>query len=240
MAAGGGGGRGGLGWAILVAALAVPGFLFYNWWSHLKAEHDHAISVKASKRVDGGVFQTPPPMTGRLVNPMASSTAVPTGFPPIAETARMPATAAGTVSSGTVSAGAALPATSSGTPSGAAPAAATIVLSRDPMMSPLDAVRLREAALAEEERLRALAEAKHPRARRAKRMQPVESRIELQGIVAKSDGNNLAIINGSTVGRGESIEVDNYPGKVRILKITSSEVTLDYKGRKFTLSMSAE
>ena len=79
MAGGPNGGRGGLGWVILAAALAVPGFLFYNWWSHLKAERDHAFSAKASKLAAGGVFQTPPPAAGRLVNPMAASTAAPAG-----------------------------------------------------------------------------------------------------------------------------------------------------------------
>ncbi|MBI3566421.1 MAG: hypothetical protein HY079_14600, partial [Elusimicrobia bacterium] len=78
--------RGGVGWAILAVALAVPGFLFYNWWSHLKAEHDKGVAAKASKRLEGGVFQTAP--AGRLVNPIAPSTAAAPGAP------RPPATAA--------------------------------------------------------------------------------------------------------------------------------------------------
>ena len=95
--------------------------------------------------------------------------------------------------------------------------------------------------MAEQERLRALAEANHPYQRHAQRVQPpIESRIELQGIVAKADGDNLAIINGATVNPGESIAIENYPGKVRILRITSSVVTLDYKGRRFKLRVNTE
>jgi hypothetical protein len=259
-------GRGGLGWLILAAALAVPGFLFYNWWSHLKAEHDHAISAKASKRADGGVFQTPPPMSGRLINPMAPSTSAAAGFPdPVAGmrpgastgTAVAAATAAGVTSPAAASIVAAAPAILGTAPSAPphaaaaipAPAAvvlstaATIVLSRDPMMSPLDAVRLREAAQAEADRLAALDAASHPRPQKRHKkpvQSPIETKIELQGIVAKADGDNLAIINGSTINPGETFTVERYEGKVRVVRITSSEVTLEYKGRKIKLSVNAE
>ena len=259
------GGKGGLGWLILAAALAVPGFLFYNWWSHLKAERDHAISAKASKRADGGVFQTPPPLAGRLVNPMAPSTGAPAGFAPAPGTASTsapagfaPATAmtpaamsapnpsalpmAGAAPAGTMPAALSTGAVSA-SPGAVVASTATIVLSRDPMMSPMDQVRLQEAVLAEEARLRALADANRPQAKRVvkKKVQPpIESKIELQGIVAKSDGDNLAIINGATVNPGESFTVDNYKGKVKVLKITSSEVTLDYNGRKIKLNVNVE
>jgi len=49
----------GLGWAILAAALAVPGFLFYNWWSHLKTDRDHAILRQGDQARRRRVFQTP-------------------------------------------------------------------------------------------------------------------------------------------------------------------------------------
>ncbi len=207
MAAGWGAGRVGFGWAILVATLAVPGFLFYNWWSHLKAERDHAISTKAGKRADGGVFQAPPSRAGRLINPMASAAVA-----PAAQAAPAPASAAS-----------------------APPLSTTSAVSaplRDPMISPLDAVRLREAALAEEYRLRSLA-----RGRRSETpaSASIGSRIELQGIVAKSGGGSLAIINGSTVRPGQSISIANEPGKVKVLKITSLEVTLEHQGRTFKL-----
>ena len=68
--AGTGSARGGLGWVILVVALAVPGVLFYNWWSHLKADREKTVAAKARGRVpDGGVFLSSP--NNKLVNPMA-------------------------------------------------------------------------------------------------------------------------------------------------------------------------
>lgn len=70
--------KGGLGWAILAAALAIPGLLFYNWWSHLKAERQKSISQKARGRVpETGVFAPPAPDAGKLVNPVSASTAAP-------------------------------------------------------------------------------------------------------------------------------------------------------------------
>jgi len=271
MAASPVGARGGLGWVILAAALAVPGFLFYNWWSHLKAERDHSISAKASKLAAGGVFQTPPPAAGRLVNPMAS-TAAPAGAPPVlagtastsAPAGAAPALAAvapalpgpggapGAVPGSALAvapAAAAALTPASGAAAGAAPAAAmtastnTITLTRDPMMSPMDLVRLREEQLAKEAQERALAEANKPKpehVHRAPKQKPIETKIELQGIVAKADGENLAIINGSTVNPGESFTVDGYKGRVKVLKITSSEIMLEHNGRKFRLSVNVE
>jgi hypothetical protein len=248
-------GRGGLGWVVLAVALAVPGGLFYNWWSGLKAEHDHAISIKASKQAGSGVFQTSPPQTGHLINPMAASTSAPAGFPP-AVAAQTAPTAAGAMPTAAGAMPTAPAGTLATTPAGTKPltmpgtssavalsTVSTVVLSRDPMMSPLDAVRLQEAALAEEARLAELAEASkpHPVAKRKiKKQAPIETKIELQGIVAKADGDNLAIINGSTINPGESFEVDNYKGKVKVLKITSSEVVMAYEGRKFKLSVNTE
>jgi len=247
MKAAGGAAKGGLGWAILAAALAVPGFLFYNWWSHLKTDRDHSISSKASKRADGGVFQTPPPSAGRLINPMASSTSAPAGIVPVAPVV---AAAPPPPTSGGTRPARAIPATTmfaGATPSAAAATVAlstssTIVLPRDPMMSPMDAVRLQEAALAEEERQRELERARHPHVKRAVKVvqKPIESHIELQGISSTPDGDNLAMINDSRVRAGESFSLRNYPGKIRVLKITETEVTLDYKGRKFKMRVNAE
>ncbi|HEX4048509.1 MAG TPA: hypothetical protein VH309_11770 [Elusimicrobiota bacterium] len=246
-----GSGKGGVGWAILAAALAVPGFLFYNWWSHLKTEREHSISAKAIQRADGGVFQTPPPSAGRLINPIASSTGAPAGAAPRTPPPSVTAAPAGMRPAGTLVAMApAAAARPAPMPGQAAPASsavalstgATIVLPRDPMMSPLDLVRLQEAAQEEADRLAALAAANQPHYYRPVRhVQPkIETRLDLQGIVAKADGDNLAIINGSTVGPGESFSVPNYKGKVRVLKITSSEVTLEYNRRKFKLTVNAE
>jgi hypothetical protein len=249
------GGRGGIGWLILAAALAVPGFLFYNWWSHLKTEHDHSVSQNARKRAEGGVFD-PAPSAGRLVNPMAS-TAAPAGLPTSGAAAKASTAPGLAVASAATLPPAAVPVPGAVKPSAAGgdapPPAATIavssdttvVLPRDPMMSPLDLVRIQEAALEAEEAKRRLEEEAHrkhegPRKPKPKVLKPVETHIELQGIVAKPDGENLAIINGSTVNPGDKFSVDGYTGKVAVLKITSSEVILQYQGRKFRMSVNAE
>jgi hypothetical protein len=244
MASEGGGARGGLGWVILAAALAVPGFLFYNWWSHLKAEHDRGVSAKARTRAEGGVFQASP-TAGRLINPMSPSTSAPAGFPPPAAGQSVAPGLASAPPPGAVPA-APMPQTISAAPGAVAmSSAATVVLPRDPMMSPLDMVHVQEAEIEAAARLQALADAAAQRGRPYRRppppkQKPIETRIELQGIVAKADGDNLAIINGATVNPGEKFSVEGYAGKVLILKITSAVVTLEYKGRKIKLSVNTE
>jgi hypothetical protein len=263
--------RGGVGWAILAVALAVPGFLFYNWWSHLKAEQAKAVAAKAHSRLEGGVFQTPA-AGGRLVNPMsASSGTVANGGVAPAAAATTPATAqaAGMAPKPTPTPNPAAPVATTATPAAAAsstaappvPAAAssasaqsasavsttTITLSRDPMMSPMDLVRIRENEVrqAEEaERIRREAEeAKRPhpqKARAVKKEKPIQTYIELQGIVATPDGATLAIVNGATVNEGESFTVEGHSGKVKVLRISSSDVTFEYKEKRFKMSVSAE
>lgn len=271
MAGTAGGSKNGMGWAILAAALAVPGFLFYNWWSHLKAEHDRGVSAKARGRLpEGGVFQTPSPAGGRLVNPMASTaTAVavataaavpgspalaakPTTPPATSAPAAAPATPVASAATPAVPPAAAAPGVSPtpavpgapATAAGVAPSTSTVVLPRDPMMSPMDIVRLREEELArirhEEEMRRALAERNRPKPKIVHREPPPETKIDLQGIVETPDGAGLAIVNGSTVKSGESFVAEGLQGKVRVVRITSSEVTFEYKGKRFKKGVSAE
>lgn len=238
--------RGGVGWAILAVALAVPGFLFYNWWSHLKAEHDKGVAAKASKRLEGGVFQTPP--ATRLVNPISPSTAAAPG-------AARPAAGVAMAANGPAGAPPATPAPAAPAPVKAAAAvdplavstaAATITLSRDPMVSPMDLVRIREEEVrkAEEaERIRREAEeAKNRRTRKREppKEKPIERSIELQGIVATPEGATLAIVNGATVNEGESFVVEGHSAKVKVVRITASIVTFEYKKRLFKMSVNAE
>ncbi len=268
--------RGGVGWAILAIALAVPGFLFYNWWSHLKAEQAKAVAAKAHARVEGAVFQTPSTTSGRLINPItASSGTAGTVTPPpavagaVAPPPPAPAAAPAMTAPGQsaapppAGAGAAAP-TPAASPAGGNPPAAsaaapsstasastvsttTITLSRDPMMSPMDLVRIREDEIrkAEDaERIRREAEeAKRPhktvRAAPVKE-KPIEKSIELQGIVATPDGATLAIVNGATVNEGESFTVEGRKEKVKVIRISSSDVTFMYKTHKFKMSVNAE
>jgi hypothetical protein len=271
------GGRGGLGWLVLIAALAVPSFLFYNWWSHQKAEHDRGLAVKARSRLpQGGVFQTPSPASDRLVNPISSTA---TAAAPATSTAAVAATSAAPAPAGAaavpVPAGAAAPSAASGAlppPSAAAlpaasasavpaamsaPAAApgavsassgtTIVLPRDPMMSPLDLVRIREAEAEKERIARQIWEAAHrpkPKklvVRKVKRVEPpIEDSVELQGIVARPDGDNMAIVNNATVNPGDTFSVDGRSGRVRIVRISAAEVLFEYKKHFFKKTVNAE
>jgi hypothetical protein len=259
--------RGGFVWAILVTVLAIPGFLFYNWWSHLKADHDRGVSAKARARLsDGSVFQKAP-ASGRLVNPMTVSSSAPAAVsaPALPSKAAAPAgvrgpvpVALGNVAAATAAAPApaAIPpkpvASISIAPAAAAPTASvqlmastvTVVLSRDPMLSPIDTVRLREIDLErvrnEEARRRELEDLKHPRPRQPRKETPIDRRIELQGIVAKPGGASLAIINGATVSNGEQFSVRGYPSKVKIIRISAEEVTFDYKGKRFKKRVNVE
>ncbi|MFI5347854.1 MAG: hypothetical protein ACHQ51_15895, partial [Elusimicrobiota bacterium] len=86
--------RAGLGWVILAAALAVPGFLFYNWWSHLKSEHDRGVAAKArSRAAEGSVFQTQPASLARPAVGVstAAASAPPAPPPPGPPPGRLPA-----------------------------------------------------------------------------------------------------------------------------------------------------
>ena len=68
--------RSSAGWIVLVVALAVPGFLFFNWWSQLNSENRRQLTVKVRNRLPPG---TPmfgqPPTQERLSNPISSGPA---------------------------------------------------------------------------------------------------------------------------------------------------------------------
>lgn len=222
------GGRGGLGWVILAAALAIPGVLFYSWWSHLKAERVKTVVARARGRIPvGGVFQTSPRAT-KLINPMTPATVAPPApvpfiavIPPVAS-ASAPVVAAPIPLSNRPS-----------TPAVSTPAAPS--LARDPMISPFDTLRLKEEE--DEKRLarqRLLEErvGKRPRGSRGK-PRP-ETLIELQGIISNAGGGAKAIVNNEVVGTGESV------GKFRVVRITPADVTFEYQGRRFTKSVSRE
>lgn len=217
------GGRGGLGWVILVVALAVPGVLFYNWWSRLKVEREKAVAVKARGRVpDGGVFQISP-SSSKLVNPMTliapavSTVAAKTAAPAAGFEAAVWIVSTEAVSTAAVS--------------------ITVVpnLKRDPMLSPFDLVRLKEeenvVRLAQE---RLEAEHKSTSRRAGRRAPAPETLIDLQGIISNSEGESQAIINNEVFGVGESV------GKFRVLRITAAGVTFEYEGRRFTKSVNRE
>ena len=228
MAASGKAAKGGLGWLLLAAALAVPGFLFYNWWSQMKAAHDRSVTSKARGRLpEGSLFQTSS-APAKLVNPIAPATADIAAQPPAvaAAPAAIPAEA---------------PITSSA-PASTATIAAAPALPRDPMLSPMDLIKIRDIELAKERSRREIEEANRRRHQpRGKRVDPpIEKDVELQGIVATPHEAALAIVNGATVAAGESFAVRGHAEKVRIVRISSVAVTFEYAKHRFTKSVNKE
>jgi hypothetical protein len=251
--AGNGSARGGLGWVILVIALAVPGVLFFNWWSHLKADREKAVAAKARGRVpDGGVFQSSPNV--KLVNPMTPAVAPANAAPPAAvAVASAPAVGAG--APGVQNAAAVVPGAAPLTPPGTvqtpapgtppiqAPAfssstAAALPLKRDPTLSPFDQVRILEEEEAKRRAAEDLANAKNVKVRGPKPKPPVDPKtlVNLQGIISNTDTGFKAIVNDEVLSAGEFIGKT----KIRIVKITDLGVTFDYKGKKFSKGVSRD
>jgi cytoskeletal protein RodZ len=243
--------KGGLGWGILLFALAIPGFLFFNWWSNLKAERDRGLSSKSrSRQANPRVFQPAPDR--RLVNPIST------------DSAKMPQSAAAIAIDSklipAVSTDSAIPTpeearikieTPISTPSvinkqvETSVSTSSYVLSRDPMMSPMDVVRIREREIenirhAEELRL-ALERQSKMRTRKKKVIErPIENFIELQGIVTTPGGDTLLIVNGVTLTSGGTFPVSGHSGKVSVISISPSDVIFEYKGKRFKKRVNVE
>ena len=133
-----------VGWLILAFALAVPGVLFYQWYTHLDLEKKRALSTKVRLK-DTDLFRNSPKQD-KLVNPIAPATA-PVG----ASTSTAPG-------SGQVAAGSpVLPksvvpsAPAADAPEGpqapATPAANPFQAWRDPTLSPHDLVEIERLEL---------------------------------------------------------------------------------------------
>jgi hypothetical protein len=246
--AGTGSARGGLGWVILVVALAVPGVLFYNWWSHLKADREKTVAAKARGRVpDGGVFQSSP--NAKLVNPMtpAVSTAA-AATPPLTAAPAAPAVPTAPAAPPTASAAtiatpslATAPAAGANQPAAlSSMTAAALPLKRDPTLSPFDQVRLveldearRKAAEDLENMKRAKQDGKRPR--KAKAVNPT-TLLNLQGIVSNPESGFKVIVNDEVLSAGEYVGST----KIKIVKISDLGVTFEYQGKKFSKSVNRD
>lgn len=247
--------RSSAGWLILLAALAVPGFLFYNWWSRLNAESRRQMTQKVRKRLpDGGVLFSGSPAPNKLTNPIASQggagvSSAPPASPSTAAAAAdgvNAALASGETAAAGVSALQAAPGASGpplaapsapgepqppGSASGGLPSG--LVLSRDPTLSPYDIVRIEQIVLEKMIKQQEVKEAvKGQRVKPVKREPPVETTIDLQGIISTSDQGQRAIVNGEMIGEGEFV------GQVKVLRITTQGVVFLYKGRRFTKTIS--
>ncbi len=227
--------RGGLGWVILIGALAVPGVLFYNWWSHLKAEREKMVVAKGSRRVpEGGVFQSSP--NAKFVNPITTVVSTETATALIA-------VSSGVVASEVVGAPLARALLSADPKTAPEVAISTPVFSsatlpslkRDPMLSPFDRVRILEEEEARRRAASDLTEASQVRSQE-RRVRPAVNPadlVELQGIIGNHASGYNAIINNAVVGEGEFVETT----KIKVVKITESRVIFEFKAKRFFKSV---
>ncbi|MDD5305304.1 MAG: hypothetical protein PHS14_19580 [Elusimicrobia bacterium] len=252
--AGTGSARGGLGWVILVIALAVPGVLFYNWWSHLKTDRERTVAAKARGRVpEGGVFQSSP--NAKLVNPMTPSVSTEAATSPVAASTgaahAAPAAAAAPAQEARAAtlAAPAVAETAAGAvpPAGGAPATAfssatatAPPLKRDPTLSPFDQVRIIEQEEARRKAAEDLENMKRAKqeGRRPKKIRAVDpaTLVNLQGIVSNPESGFKAIVNDEVLGAGEFVGNT----KIKIIKITDLGVTFEHQGKRFSKGVSRD
>ncbi|MEK7859204.1 MAG: hypothetical protein AAB320_08690 [Elusimicrobiota bacterium] len=241
--------RSSLSWLILVLALLIPGFLFYNWWSRMDRARKHDLNVKVRTRLGDTPFAGGGAPKTKLTNPMAAAdpaAVAPGGLSPAAPASAavtpLPGAAA-TSAPAQTAAQASEPQQPSAAPAPEQPPAApveppldaapaVVVPQRDPTLSPYDVVRIERKLLEEQIRLREIEEAANKKVR--KKLPPKDpdprTLVDLQGIVETMDGNK-AIVNGEMVTEGDLV------GKVKVLKITSQGVVFGFKNQRFTKSV---
>lgn len=228
-----------LGWTLLVAVLAVPSFLFYNWWAKSRQQ---AVAEMPQQEPAQNIFpaqeRTAPPAAAPQPAPAVQP--APKEQPPAAAqapkskpvqeaavkplrepsaSAQAPEPAARPEVS-TAAAQAVQPSTAAA-PGGSDQKPASAYkprTDRDPTLSPDDYQRIKdaEAARLEAERQARWAERNRPKA------PDITSRLQLQGIVG-----NAAIINGEMYAVGQSVL------GARIIKVGSNYVIVEHKGKKF-------
>jgi hypothetical protein len=225
-----------IGWLILACALAVPGVLFYQWRTHLDLEKKRALTTKVRLN-DTDLFRNSPNQD-KLVNPIASaaaSVAASTAAPAVSEVppaaSEVPPAPAGQTSLRPAS-----PAPAEDGPavlkSSAAFAANPFQAWRDPTLSAHDLVEIERLEL---ERQLALQELKDRALQVSKGPPksppiPIETLIELQGIVSVA-GRNKAIVNNDVVAEGEVVRTK--AGPVKVLRITPQKVIFAHQNKSF-------
>lgn len=230
------------GWVILLLILALPGLAFYFWWNHLGGSRP--VSKKLAKTPPfSRVFNAAPPGTKvsipRVLNsqgaPISSSQAVgkskaATKITPAVlarPSASLPSSKSLLNSGKTV----VVPPSSVSTLKSAASNSQKIVvptLKRDPTLSPADRQEIYDLL--------------HPRPKprivrrriKKKRGPPIESLIDLSGIIFMSPSNAKAIINGNLMKVGQLVH------GAKIIKIEKQKVVFSYHGRKVIKVMNSK
>ncbi len=243
------------GWIILILVLALPGVIFYFGWVRLREKR---VSRRFGARPPlGQVFNSAPPGV-RVLNSIPVKLAV-----PVAQTATQSSAAAKALltslphsSASPQSPQAAVPAglpasqsrnisniakSVSKTPPVSAPSTSVAMssqnqkltipqLKRDPTLSPADRKEIYDIL--------------HPKPKpkpkivhyrpKKKKGPPIESLIDLEGIIFVSPVNAKAIINGNIMKVGELVH------GAKIVKIEKKKVTFSYRGRRIIKAMSSK
>ncbi len=217
-----------LGWLLLVAVLAVPSFLFYNWWTKSRQQ---ASSELAQSPAPANIFPAADKNSATaqvLISTPAAAAPQPAAAParpaanPAVQDAPGPAAAVSTavVTAAPVSTGAVRGVVVSTQPQKASYFSPKG--DRDPTLSPDDYRRIKEA-----ERARRDAELEQQRKdRMVQKKESCESKLKLQGIVGTA-----VIINGDMYYAGQTI----YGAK--ILKVGPDYIIGECKGKKFKKGM---
>lgn len=232
-----------LAWLLMAAVLAVPSFLFYNWWSNSKKQVSAEISQGPGSapvfQSEGGAQASQPAVQAAADAPAPAAQAAPESAPPATrppsasaeapqpEPAEQPAATEAQPEAQTEAQPAAQPEAQPEPADGQGVEGSTVPKpvsyyapkrDRDPTFSPDDYKRIRDEAMQ-----RAEAEQLVRNAERSKPREPgPETRVVLQGIVG-----NAAIINGDMYTAGQTVR------GVKIVKVGADYIICDYKGKKF-------
>lgn len=205
----------GLGWVLLLGALAVPAVLFFKWWTQMKA----AQTVEARQTVPSGApFGAAPSSAApeqQAAAAAAPEQAQPAGAPEAAasqehEAAAEPAPAASPAPAPAVPEPQSPEPESPGEPAPAAQASKQIdympKTTRDPTLSVADLRELAKQRMAMEMSRRQVEEAAKPQpAAKRPPPPPLCDTIELQGIIG-TGGTIKAIVNDQIVGEGDVVD----------------------------------
>lgn len=238
-----------LGWLLLIAVLAVPSFLFYNWLSKSKLQNQAELarepmagsvfpSEKASQAA--AVSQTPAAPPQQAVKPEAAKPAAQPAAGQPAPPKAPPAAQAAVEPDGPMDDQP--PSASSNPPAAAAQPAQAPAVSTSAQQAVAVSTAVKPASyfnpqstrdptftpddyrrIKEEQQQREEAERMRQEAESRKPRDPgPEVRISLQGIVGSA-----AIINGDMYSVGQTVR------GVKILKIGTDYIIAEYKGKKF-------
>jgi hypothetical protein len=222
------------GWVVLLLVLALPGFAFYFWWNHLGGNRP-APRKLAKAPPFSRVFNAAPPGTKVSIPRVSNSLGAPISGPqPGAKSPAITKTTPAVLAHPSASSPSSKSLLNSGKAVAATPALAATLksaaqnsqkltlpnLKRDPTLSPADRQEIYDL-------LHPKPKPKIVRRRiKKKRGPPIESLIDLSGIIFMSPSNAKAIINGNLMKVGQMVH------GAKIIKIEKQKVVFSYHGRK--------